>query len=145
MLLTLTACSGNWITVTDEPITDDPSDEGGITVIDGTISIVYSSAGATVSGGKLVAFGGIESGSNISQSVIYVTNWTANASYSLYDGDKLLLEFTAPSKGGNGIVISHPDLVSGNSYTLKSGSSSSSVTASLNSQGGGHGGPGGWH
>lgn len=104
-----------------------------------------------LSGGKLVAFGGIESGSNISQSVIYVTNWTANASYSLYDGDKLLLEFTAPSKGGNGIVISHPDLVSGNSYTLKSGSSSSSVTASLNSQGGGgfpgggHGGPGGWH
>lgn len=104
-----------------------------------------------LSGGKLVAFGGIESGSNISQSVIYVTNWTANASYSLYDGDKLLLEFTAPSKGGNGIVISHPDLVSGNSYTLKSGSSSSSVTASLNSlggggfPGGGHGGPGGWH
>lgn len=93
----------------------------------------------------------IESGSNISQSVIYVTNWTANASYSLYDGDKLLLEFTAPSKGGNGIVISHPDLVSGNSYTLKSGASSSSVTASLNSQGGGgfpgggHGDPGGWH
>ena len=53
LLLTLTACSGNWITVTDEPITDDPSDEGGITVVDGTISIVYSSAGATVSGDEL--------------------------------------------------------------------------------------------
>lgn len=52
-LLTLTACSGNWITVTDDPITDDSSDDGGITVVDGTISIVYSENGAKVTGDEL--------------------------------------------------------------------------------------------
>ena len=53
MLLMLSACSGNWITVTDDPVTDDPEDEDGITVVDGTISIVYASDGATVSGDEL--------------------------------------------------------------------------------------------
>ncbi len=102
-----------------------------------------------ISGGSLVAFGGIESGSSITQPVISISSWTSNTSYSLYDGSTLLLEFTSPSKGGSGIVISHPNLKSGSSYTFKSGSSSSTVTASLSAQsgggdGGGHGGgPGG--
>lgn len=293
MLLILTACSGNQITVTDDPITDDPSDDGGITVVDGTIGIVFSENGATVtgdelglvsgdgsltvtavgkagitsddyiritenptitvssktghgirgkekvlieggtvkvstagniratssddainsgsdmtitggnihsfssgndgldangnmyvkggyiyavgsgspevaldanteggyklylSGGSLVAFGGIESGSSITQAVVNVTSWTANASYALYNGDTLLLEFTAPSKGGNGIVLSHPDLVSGSSYTLKTGSTSQSIEAAMSSSGSTGGGLGsggfpgggghGWH
>ncbi len=111
-----------------------------------------------ISGGSLIAFGGIESGSSITQPVINVTSWTANASYSLCNTDgEELLGFTAPAKGGSGIVLSHPDLVSGSSYTLKSGSTSSTVTASLSSSGstgggqggggfpGGGGGPGGRH
>ncbi len=99
-----------------------------------------------ISGGTLLAFGGVESGASITQPVLNVTSWTANASYSLYDGDTLLVEFTAPSKGGSGIVISHPSLVSGSSYTLKTSSGSSTLTASTSAQSGGEGGgnnPGG--
>ncbi len=99
-----------------------------------------------ISGGTLLAFGGVESGASITQPVLNVTSWTANASYSLYDGDTLLVEFTAPSKGGSGIVISHPSLVSGSSYTLKTSSGSSTLTASTSAQSGGDGGgnnPGG--
>lgn len=98
-----------------------------------------------ISGGTLVAFGGIESGSSITQPVVNVSKWTAGAEYSLYDGDSLSVSFTAPSKGGSGIVISHPDLVSGDSYTLKTSSGSSNLTASMEAQGGGNpgGGPGG--
>ncbi len=98
-----------------------------------------------ISGGSLVAFGGIESGSSITQPVISISSWTSNTSYSLYDGSTLLLEFTSPSKGGSGIIISHPDLKSGSSYTFKSGSSSSTVTASLSAQSGGGGGSDGGH
>lgn len=97
-----------------------------------------------ISGGTLLAFGGIESGSSITQPVINVTNWTSGAAYSLYDGDTLLTEFTAPSKGGSGIVISHPNLVSGNTYTLKTSSGSQSLTASMEAQSGGQGGGGGF-
>ncbi len=99
-----------------------------------------------ISGGTLLAFGGVESGASITQPVINVTSWTANASYSLYDGDTLLVEFTAPAKGGSGIVISHPNLVSGSSYTLKTSSGSATLTATMNAQSGGEGGgnnPGG--
>ena len=102
-----------------------------------------------ISGGTLMAFGGVESGAGITQAVVNVSSWTAGTSYSLHDGDTLLLEFTAPAKGGNGIVISHPSLVSGSSYTLKSGPTSSTLTASLSagSSWGGGGQPGrpGWH
>lgn len=97
-----------------------------------------------ISGGQLVAFGGIESGSSISQPVITVNSWTRNTTYSLYSGTALLMEFTSPSSGDNSIVISHPSLVSGTSYTLKTPSGSTSVTASM-SAGGGFGGPGGGH
>ena len=95
-----------------------------------------------ISGGTLLAFGGVESGASISQPVLNVTSWTANTSYSLYDGDTLLIEFTAPSKGGSGIVISHPSLVSGSSYTLKTSSGSTTLTASMSAQSGGEGGGG---
>lgn len=98
-----------------------------------------------ISGGSLMAFGGVESGASITQAVVNVSSWTAGASYSLYDGDTLLLEFTAPAKNVGVAVISHPSLVSGSSYTLKSsGSTSSTLTASM-SAGSGWGGPGGRH
>lgn len=96
-----------------------------------------------IRGGTLIAIGGIESGSSISQPIVSVSSWSANTSYSLYDESTLLMEFTAPAKGGSGMILSHPSLVSGSSYTLKSGSSSSSVTASLSYQSGGTGGDGG--
>lgn len=96
-----------------------------------------------IQGGTLVAVGGIESGSSITQPIISVSSWTANTSYFLYSGDTLLMEFTSPAKGGSGMVLSHPDLVSGTSYTLKYGSQSSTVTASTSYQGGGTGGGGG--
>ncbi len=95
-----------------------------------------------ITGGQLVAFGGIESGSSISQPIITVNSWTRNTTYSLYYGTDLLMEFTSPSSGGNSIVISHPSLVSGTSYTLKTSSGSTTVTASM-SAGGSAGGPGG--
>lgn len=95
-----------------------------------------------ISGGTLLAFGGVESGASISQAVVNVSSWTSNTAYSLYDGSTLLMEFTSPSKGGSGIVISHPDLVSGSSYTLKTASGSTSLTASMSAQSGGEGGGG---
>ena len=96
-----------------------------------------------ISGGTLLAFGGIESGASITQPVLNVSSWKSGETYSLYSGETLLLEFSAPDKGGNGVVISTPDLVSGSSYTLKSSSGSTSVKAALTSQGGNTGGPGG--
>ncbi len=104
-----------------------------------------------VSGGSLVAFGGLESGASITQPVVSVSSWSANTQYKLYNGDSLLLDFTSPSKGGSGMTLSHPDLVSGSSYTLKYGSTSTTVTASLSASSsgggwsGGGGGPGGRH
>ena len=98
-----------------------------------------------IKGGTVIAVGGIESGSSLSQAVVNVSSWKSDTSYSLYDGETLLVEFTSPAKGGSGIVISHPSLKSGSSYTLKYGTSSSTLTASLSSQGGGGqgGNPGG--
>ena len=96
-----------------------------------------------IKGGTVIAVGGIESGASLSQAVVNVSSWKSSITYSLYDGDTLLVEFTTPSKGGSGIVISHPSLKSGISYTLKYGTSSSTLTASLSSQGGGQGGGGG--
>ncbi len=108
-----------------------------------------------LSGGSLVAFGGLESGSSISQPVITVSSWTANTAYTLCSGDTTLLSFTSPSNNRVGsMVLSHASLVNGSSYTLKYGSSSTSVTASTSSQGGGDnpggggnpgGNPGGRH
>ena len=98
-----------------------------------------------IKGGTVIAVGGIESGSSLSQAAVNVSNWKSNTSYSLYDGENLLVEFTTPARGGSGILISHPDLISGSSYTLKYGTASATLTASLSSQGGGGtgGGPGG--
>ena len=96
-----------------------------------------------IKGGTVIAVGGIESGSSLSQAAVNVSSWKSNTSYSLYNGEDLLVEFTTPAKGGSGIVISHPDLKSGSTYTLKYGTASTTLTASLSTQGGGTGGPGG--
>jgi len=125
-----------------------------------------------ITGGNVLAIGGIESNSSVSQAVIS-TSWSRNASYSLCNGENALFSFKAPTSGGTGLYMTAPSLVSGTSYSLKTsasvsgstsyfdgvlsiggtatGGSTSNVTASEyssnggNNQGGGHGGgPGGW-
>jgi len=124
-----------------------------------------------VTGGNIIAIGGLESNSSVSLPVIS-TSWSKNASYSLCDGEKALFSFKAPSSGGTGLYMLSPSLVSGSIYSLKSsatvsgstscfggvlsiggtatGGSSTSVTAATYSSGGGNnpgggqgGGPGG--
>ena len=58
---------------------------------------------------------------------------SANSSISVTGSSKTLYTFTMPPisySGNNTIIISTPDLTSGSSYTLTTGSSSVSVTAS---------------
>lgn len=123
-----------------------------------------------ITGGNVIAIGGLENSSSVSQAVIS-TSWSRNASYSLCDGETVLFSFKAPSSGGTGLYMTAPSLVSGSSYSLKSsatvngatsyfdevlsiggtatGGSSTSVTASIYSSGGNipggnpGGGPGG--
>lgn len=124
-----------------------------------------------IQGGNVIAIGGLESNSSISQAVIS-TSWNRNTSYSLCDGEKVLFSFKSPSSGGTGLYMTAPSLGSGSSYSLKSsatvsgsdsyfdgvlsiggnatGGSTSNVTASEYSSGGNNpgggpgGGPGGW-
>ncbi len=75
-----------------------------------------------VTGGTLIAFGGLERGANTSQPYVSTSSYTANTSYALYEGNTLLVTFKAPSTvGGTGITISSGSLTSGTSYSLKSG------------------------
>jgi len=125
-----------------------------------------------ITGGNVIAIGGLENNSSVSQAVIS-TSWSKNTSYSLCDGEKVLFSFKTPASGGTGLYMISPSLVSGSSYSLKSsatvsdatsyfdgilsiggtatGGSSTDVTASAYSSGGGNnpgggpgGGPGGW-
>ena len=111
-------------------------------------------------GGTLVAIGGLESGSSLSQSCYSSSSWSKNTWYALYNGNEVALTFKTPSSGGNTLVVS-----TSGTTTLKSGvtftggteyfdgaaniggsvSGGSSVT--LSSYTGGNGGPGGggWH
>lgn len=123
-----------------------------------------------ITGGNVIAIGGLENSSSVTQPVIS-TSWSRNASYSLCDGETVLFSFKVPSSGGTGLYLTAPSLVSGSSYSLKSsatvsgatsyfdgvlsiggtatGGSSTSVTASTYSPGGNipggnpGGGPGG--
>lgn len=59
-----------------------------------------------VSGGNLVAIGGLESGSSLSQTCYQASSWNKNTWYALYNGSSLSLCFKSPSSGGNGLVVS---------------------------------------
>jgi len=78
-------------------------------------------------GGNVIAVGGIESGSSVSQNVIS-TSWTRNTNYSLCDGEECLISFKTPSSGGSGLFISTASLESGSKYSLISGASLSGAT-----------------
>ncbi len=118
-------------------------------------------------GGTLLAVGGGNSVPSTSESTQpYVStnmNVTANTEITLKSGDTVLATFTVPanySTSGNGggprgaggpggggggnwgasgsnVLVSCENLTSGNSYTLTSGTSSSTVTATLRGNGGG--------
>lgn len=68
------------------------------------------------SGGTLVAIGGLESGSSLTQSCYSSSSWSKNTWYALYNGNDLALAFMTPSNGGNTLVVS-----TSGTTTLKSG------------------------
>ena len=74
-------------------------------------------------GGTLVALGGLESGSSLSQTCYSASSWSKNAWYALYDGDNLALAFKTPASGGTTLVVS-----TASTTTLKLGVSVSGGT-----------------
>lgn len=68
-----------------------------------------------VTGGTIIAIGGLESGSSLTQSCYQASSWSANTWYALTVGDNTFA-FQTPSSGGSGIVVSgasQPTLLSG--------------------------------
>ncbi len=74
-----------------------------------------------ITGGTVIAFGGIESGSSVSTG--YVSgSWSKNTNYALYDSNSnLLFCFKSPASGGTGIFLSSDEIESGSKYSLYSG------------------------
>ena len=117
-----------------------------------------------LTGGTIVAVGGLENGSQLTQSC-YQSSWSANTWYALTVGSSTF-SFQTPSSGGSGLVVSgasQPTLQSGVSISggtsyfgglaVSGGTVSSGSSVSLSSYTGGSamgggpggGGPGGWH
>lgn len=57
-------------------------------------------------GGTLVAIGGLESGSSLTQPCYSASSWNRNTWYALYNGNDVALVFKTPDNGGNTLVIS---------------------------------------
>ena len=112
-----------------------------------------------LTGGTVVAVGGLENGSQLSQSCYQSSSWSANSVYALTFGDSTF-SFKTPSSGGSGLVVScasQPTLQSGVSVSggtsyfgglaIANGSVSSGSNVSLSTYTGGNGmggRPGGW-
>ena len=117
-----------------------------------------------LTGGTVVAVGGLENGSSLSQACYQASSWSKNTWYTMtYDSNTF--SFKTPSSGGSGLVVSSaatPTLssettISGGSSVfggigIMSGSVSNGTSVSLSSYTGGNGmgggggfGPGGWH
>ena len=114
-----------------------------------------------VSGGTIIAIGGLESGASLTQSCYSTSSWNQNTWYAMTIGSETIA-FKTPSSGGNTLVVSgasQPSLVrgvtvnngtsifNGVAYTGASYSNGYSVSLSAYTGGGGPGGggPGGWH
>lgn len=113
-----------------------------------------------VTGGTIVAVGGVENGSSLSQSCYQASSWSASTWYALTVGSSTF-SFKTPSSGGSGLVVSgasQPTLLSGVSVSdgtsyfgglgIYGGTVSGGTNISLSSYSGGNGmnsGPGGWH
>ena len=112
-----------------------------------------------VSGGIILAFGGLESGASLTQSCYQTSSWTPDAYYSLTDVDKSFV-FRTPYKGGSKFVVSGASkpviksgiqfsggtsIVSGNIVLDSTVSGGQEVSLSnYSGSGGGPGGPGRW-
>lgn len=117
-----------------------------------------------LTGGTVVAVGGLENGSSLSQACYQASSWSKNTWYTMtYDSNTF--SFKTPSSGGSGLVVSSaatPTLSSGTTVSggssifggigIMSGTISNGTSVSLssytsgNGMGGGGGfGPGGWH
>lgn len=113
-----------------------------------------------VTGGTIVAVGGLENGSSLSQSCYQASSWSSNTWYALTVGSNTF-SFKSPSSAGSGLVVSgasQPTLQSGISVSggtsyfgglgISGGTISGGTSVSLSSYTGGNGmggGPGGWH
>ena len=108
-----------------------------------------------VSGGTIIAIGGLESGASLTQSCYQASSWSKNTWYAITVGSDTFA-FKTPSSGGSGLVVSgasQPTLMSGvtvsGGTTIFDGVGSVSPTVSggssvsLSSYSGGGGGPGG--
>jgi len=108
-----------------------------------------------VSGGTLIAIGGLESGASLTQSCYSASSWSKNTWYALSYGNETFA-FQTPSSGGSTMVVSAvsapmlksgvtvsggTSIFGGAAYTDASVSGGSSV--SLSSYSGGNSGPGG--
>ena len=104
-----------------------------------------------ITGGYLFAIGGRVDGNlgSTTQGIITTTSSvSANSTVGISNSSKTLYTFTMPPvtySSNNTIIISTPDLTSGNSYTVKTSSTSTTATASNTISSGGMGGgmPGG--
>ena len=117
-----------------------------------------------LTGGTVVAVGGLENGSSLTQSCYQASSWSKNTWYTMtYDSNTF--SFKTPSSGGSGLVVSSaatPTLSSGTTISggssvfggigIMSGTISNGTSVSLSSYtsgsgmgGGGGFGPGGWH
>lgn len=79
-----------------------------------------------VQGGTIIAIGGLESGSQLSQSCYRTTSWTRNTWYSITVGNTTYA-FKTPSSGGSGLIVSGSE-----QPTVKSGVSTEGGTSRLN-------------
>ena len=110
-----------------------------------------------LTGGTLVAIGGLENGSSLSQSCYSASSWTRDTWYSITVGGTTHA-FKTPSSGGSGLVVSGSSKPSVQSGVTSSGgtsawngmgvldcsvSSGEAVSLGDYSGGGGMGGPGG--
>ncbi len=59
-----------------------------------------------VTGGTIVAIGGLESGASLSQICYSSSSWSKNTWYALYNNGNLALAFQTPSSGGSTLVVS---------------------------------------
>lgn len=69
-----------------------------------------------VSEGTLVAIGGLESGSSLTQKCYSTSSWSKNTWYALYKNGEPVLAFKTPASGGSTLVVS-----TSSTTTLKSG------------------------
>jgi len=107
-----------------------------------------------VQGGTLVAIGGLESGSTLTQACYSASSWSKNTWYVLTSGEEVFA-FKTPSGGGSTLVVSGavtPTLKSGvtasgtaifNNTAFYPASATGGSNVTLSSYSGGNGGPGG--